>query len=346
MLNVIRNINLATTMAGGTALTDVTGGLSLRWTYGGITGSKWTDLSGNGNHGYQSGSGTLTDSGSQYGYKFDGNLWFEVPTTTASLARNFNDATLSGFPGASGSTVIYYGLLISGSDQYLWNRSEPSRSTADGVHFNSGWGHVIGLEATQSSNRAPDLPDDAFGGFTTSTAGNKYSIQQLVDNIEFPQVSVNTPYFKGSWNYFPSSSAESALISSSFEGGVPVFVVFRNSYSTTAARFGVSVVQTNPTPQFELNQKPPNKELDVAFNSDPNSNKYIYSRNNFNKDNNNVAPVNFVMGKSQYYVSSSIGGYKGTMLETRLYDRELSDNEVYRVCNAIRLNLRVTGSFN
>lgn len=346
MLNVIENINLATPLAGGPTISgDVSGGLSLRWTYGGITGSKWTDLSGNGNHGYKSGSGTLSDSGSQLGYKFDGNLWFEVPTTLADAGVGYKNATISGFPGATGSTIIYYATLNATSDQYLWNRSEFSKSVADGGGGNSGWGHVINLESTQSSNRAPDFPNFVFGGYTNSGQGTKYSIEHLVDSIEYPVVSVNTPYFKAGWNWFPStSSTDITLASSSFEGGIPVFIVFRDTYETTSARFGSgAAIQTGGTPQFSINKRPPATDVPVLLNTDPDDNRYLYSRNTFNKGG--VAPVNYVMGKSQYYVSQSIGGFTGTLLETRIYNRELSDTEVYRVCNAIRQNLQVSGSF-
>jgi len=347
MLNVIENINLAVPLAGGGVGTDVTGGLSLRWSYGGITGSKWTDLSGNGNHGYKSGSGTLSDSGSQLGYKFDGNLWFEVPTTTGDVGVQYKNASISGFPGASGSTIIYYATLNAATDQYLWNRSEASQSSGQPYGTNnSGWGHVINLESTQSSNRAPDFPAEAFDGYTGTGAGCKYSIEHLVDNIQWPGVTVNTPYFKGGWNFWPTtSSADIALASSSFEGGIPVFVVFRDDYQSTAARFGSGAsVQTYGSASFSIDKRPPNANIPVVFNSDPYADKYLYSRNTYSRGG--VAPVNYIMGKSQYYLTSPIStGFKGTLLETRIYDRKLSDNEVYRVCNAIRQNLQVSGSF-
>ena len=349
MLNVIENINLAVPLAGGGIGTDVTGGLSLRWTYGGITGSKWTDLSGNGNHGYKSGSGTLSDSGSQLGYKFDGSLWFEVPTTLADAGANYYNASISSFPGGTGATIIYYATLNSTSDQYLWNRSNVSSSG------NAGWGHVINLESTQSSNRAPQDASAAFDGNTNSTIGYKYSISQLVDNLD-PGYVVNTPNFKGGWSWFPSTSSNDiTLASSSFEAGLPVFIVFRDNYVTNQGRYpagGVSV-QTSGSAQFDINKRPPNENVNITYANDTQTavpaignqagNKYLFSRNNYNKGG--VAPVNFVMGKSAYYVSASVGGFTGTLLETRLYNRELSDSEVYRVCNAIRQNLQVSGSF-
>ena len=353
MLNVIENINLATPLAGGGIQGDVTGGLALRWTYGGITGSQWTDLSGNDNHGYKSGSGTLTDSGSQYGYKFDGNVWFEVPTTTANPANQYRDAEISGFPAGAGSTVIYYGLLVSGSDQYLWNRSQVSQSFGSGGG-NAGWGHVIGLEATQSSNRAPQNSSPAFSGETTSGLGFKYSISQIVD-AQDPAFAVDTPFFKGAWSMFPSSSnVDQSLVTGSFEDGIPVFVVFRDTYVTQQNRYPNGInVQTSGSATFDINVKPPNESTYLAFDNDTQTavspamikagNRYLYSRNTFN--NNNVAPVNYILGKSQYYISSSIGGYEGTLLETRIYTSSLSDSEVYRVCNAIRQNLQVSGSF-
>lgn len=347
MLNVIENINLATPLAGGPISGDVSGGLSLRWTYGGITGSRWTDLSGNGNHGYKSGSGTLSDSGSQLGYKFNGNLWFEVPTTLADAGANYYNATISSFPGGTGATIIYYATLNSTTDQYLWNRSNISSSG------NAGWGHVINLESTQSSNRAPQDASAAFAGNTNSTMGYKYSISQLVDNLDSGYV-VNTPNFKGGWSWFPStSSADITLASSSFESGIPVFIVFRDSYVTEQSRYpqGGQSVQTSGSAQFDINKRPPSENVNITFNDDtiqpgiglPAGNKYLFSRNNYNKGG--VAPVTYRLGKSAYYVSQSVGGFTGTLLETRLYDRELSDAEVYRVCNAIRQNLQVSGSF-
>jgi hypothetical protein len=344
MLNVIENINLAVPLAGGGIGTDVTGGLSLRWTYGGITGSKWTDLSGNGNHGYKSGSGTVSDSGSQLGYKFDGSSWFEVPTTTGDVGVQYKNAGISAFPFTTGSTIIYYATLNGTADQYLWNRSQVSQSFGSGGG-NAGWGHVINLESTQSSNRAPQDASAAFGGYTGTGMGMKYSIEHLVDMVE-DGYAIDTPFFKGGWNFWPTtSSANIALASSSFEGGIPVFVVFRDSYQNTSARYpsGYYDIQTSGSATFELNVKPPNENLPVLINSDPTSNKYLYSRNNYNKGG--VAPVNYIMGKSQYYISSSIGGFTGTLLETRIYSRQLTDSEVYRVCNAIRQNLQVSGSF-
>jgi hypothetical protein len=175
--------------------------------------------------------------------------------------------------------------------------------------------------------------------------GMKYSIEHLVDMVE-DGYAIDTPFFKGGWNFWPTtSSANIALASSSFEGGIPVFVVFRDSYKNTSARYpsGYYDIQTSGSATFELNVKPPNENLPVLINSDPTSNKYLYSRNNYNKGG--VAPVNYIMGKSQYYISSSIGGFTGTLLETRIYSRQLTDSEVYRVCNAIRQNLQVSGSF-